>query len=623
MATLSTMFKIQDGYTTKLNKMLTKTDKLTNSVTKASKTVDSFNKSLDVAAKSTSSVEKLGGSMVGQLGKIATATLIAKKGLDAVISGVKTANQLAKSENIFGGMLGSVDAGGAFMSHLNSLAEKSSLNLTDMAINAQSFLPLTKQVSQMDQLLNMTERLAKLNTVGQDAQGAGFALKEAMTGDFTSLAARFNVSRNSLNNSGIKEMLNAGEIDKAINTLDKLLTSAGYSNESLAAIVDNLDVSWDRFTSNMAVKFGSAMRTVTDTLNKPVQKLNEMYEAGKFDGFINLLSAGLNVVAYMVGGVVNGFIWLSEVVSNNWDIIGPMLMATAFTLLPMVISGLWGMVAPIVASAASWMLMHMPMMMVILSITGIIMSLNMMGVSFEQVFNFVGGVIGVFAAGFFNVFAGIWNVVADFINFFGNVFTNPLAAIQTLFLDWSVSILGFIEGIATGIENILNAIPGVNVSITGGITNLKNKLAAKSESIAEGAGFTNWADKLDYIDYTSAYSAGSDIGGNIYNSITSAFDSLAGIGSGIDLNLDNYLSNGALPVTNGSSGALSTSIDKDDIKYLKDLAERDYIAKFSTATLAPNITVNVESTGNKDSDDKLAARIARILDEEIAIVTRG
>ena len=90
MATLSTMFKIQDGYTTKLNKMLTKTDKLTNSVTKASKTVDSFNKSLDVAAKSTSSVEKLGGSMVGQLGKIATATFIAKKGLDAVISGVRS-----------------------------------------------------------------------------------------------------------------------------------------------------------------------------------------------------------------------------------------------------------------------------------------------------------------------------------------------------------------------------------------------------------------------------------------------------------------------------------------------------------------------------------------------------
>ena len=31
----------------------------------------------------------------------------------------------------------------------------------------------------MDQLLNMTERLAKLNTVGQDAQGAGFALKDS------------------------------------------------------------------------------------------------------------------------------------------------------------------------------------------------------------------------------------------------------------------------------------------------------------------------------------------------------------------------------------------------------------------------------------------------------------
>ena len=61
----------------------------------------------------------------------------------------------------------------------------------------------------------------------------------------------------------------------------------------------------------------------------------------------------------------------------------------------------------------------------------------------------------------------------------------------------------------------------------------------------------------------------------------------------------------------------------EDLQYLRDIAERDYINKFSTATLAPNIQISFGDVHQEADADKVAGRIKKILQEEIAIASEG
>ena len=61
----------------------------------------------------------------------------------------------------------------------------------------------------------------------------------------------------------------------------------------------------------------------------------------------------------------------------------------------------------------------------------------------------------------------------------------------------------------------------------------------------------------------------------------------------------------------------------EDLQYLRDIAEREYINKFSTATLAPNIQITFGDVHEEADADKIAGRIKKILQEEIAIASEG
>jgi len=73
----------------------------------------------------------------------------------------------------------------------------------------------------------------------------------------------------------------------------------------------------------------------------------------------------------------------------------------------------------------------------------------------------------------------------------------------------------------------------------------------------------------------------------------------------------------------GKNGKLEVEMSDEDLKYLRDIAERDYINKFTTATLAPNITVQFGDVHETADADKVAKRIRKILQEEIAMAAEG
>ena len=352
-----------------------------------------------------------------------------------------------------------------------------------------------------------------------------------------------------------------------------------------------------------------------------INSVNKIINTTGFQAFVNTILTGLNIIGSVLGGLI-------DFIVDIWPVIGPILTAIAIVGLGGIITKLWAMIPPLMANVAGWLLMNAPMILIIATIFFAIQALGSLGVTFQDVFSFIGGVLGIFVAFFGNQFIGMWNTVAAFINFFGNVFKNPVASVQGLFYDLAVNVLGFIEKMAQGIENLINKIPGVEVSITSGITNLKDKLAAKSASVKSEAELVEFVKSKEFIDYSSAYNKGADIGSGVFGKISSAFSGFGGLGDitsdlGFDMSEFGTPGNPVSVEGTGKNGAVQVDMADEDLKYLRDIAEREYINKFSTKTLAPQISVQFGDVRETADVNQVAKRISKILKEQIEVAGEG
>lgn len=201
-----------------------------------------------------------------------------------------------------------------------------------------------------------------------------------------------------------------------------------------------------------------------------------------------------------------------------------------------------------------------------------------------------GIVIGaVFALGSFiaNQFIFLWNVVGTFINFFANVWNDPISSVKILFLDLSSSVIGYVSTMASTIENVINKIPGVTVDITSGLDGFQSKIEEMSATVKSEAEWNEVVKKMEYIDLGDAYNAGYSLGGTIEEKVSGflSFDNsynnqetpdlkVAGLDAQADAlkNIDN----------NTSSLKNNSASIKEEIKYLKDFAYAKAIDRVTT-----------------------------------------
>lgn len=128
---------------------------------------------------------------------------------------------------------------------------------------------------------------------------------------------------------------------------------------------------------------------------------------------------------------------------------------------------------------------------------------------------------------------------------------------------------------ARAIENITIKFPGATVDITSGLEGLKNGLEAKSKTIKDESGWKEYVKQPKLMDYSEAagkgYAKGSALAGKVSNLVSG--------GSG-GLNLGT-IGDPAVVKGTGKNGSVKTSLEDEDISYLKDLAERDYVARIA------------------------------------------
>lgn len=299
-----------------------------------------------------------------------------------------------------------------------------------------------------------------------------------------------------------------------------------------------------------------------------------------------------------------------------------------------------GLNAALLASPVTWIILAVIALIAILFV--VVNAINKVKGTSISALGIIVGAVYTAGAGIWNFFLmlvdfilaavnNIWNHIISFVNFFGNVFRDPIGSIIHLFADLATSVLTSIQNIAKGIDNLLGT--DLASGVGGWIDKVQreaDKMAAKFgngkyEVIAEQSSLTAESLGLKRWDYKDAYSKGYGTGSKAETSITEflgkfnpesftsdiekmagGMGTLAGLGSGED---------GGLAIQG------EVSIADEDIKLLKDVAAAEWVNKYTT--LQPQMTVTFGDVHETADAEKLLDTLETMMEEAYASALVG
>ena len=412
----------------------------------------------------------------------------------------------------------------------------------------------------------------------------------------------------------------------------------------------------ERNFSNMPKTWGqiwTGMKNKTLSIFAPIlTKINELANselvAKLTDGIVN----GLAAIATVANMILDLMINVASVVVDNWSWLSPIILGVAAALgvyygrlllvkgaelASAAVSGAVAVAKGIMAAAtmlvtgATWAqvtaqyglnaaMYACPLVWIIILIISLV-ALFYAAVAAVNKFagtsvSATGIICGAFMAALAfigNIFIALWNVAAEVFvliynlvatvaNFIGNVFNDPVEAVCRLFFDLADTVLGVLQALASAIDaifgsNLAGAVQGWRDSLGGWVDETFGK---GTEVMAKMS-----ADdlKLDRFEYGAAFNLGYNFGEGIDSKVSGLFDGSAMDSMGafdIGNTLDGIYGNTG--DTAGNTAAMSDALDitEEDLSYLRDIAEREAINRFTTAEI--HVEQHNENHISKDAD---------------------
>ena len=228
-----------------------------------------------------------------------------------------------------------------------------------------------------------------------------------------------------------------------------------------------------------------------------------------------------------------------------------------------------------------------------------------------------------------------WNAIATFVNFIGNVFNDPIAAVKVLFYDMCLTVIGYITNLAHAIEDLLNKIPGVTVDITSGLDSFYSGLEEAQQKVKDESGWVEYMGRMDYADYSEWGNAGYDFGAGVDDAISNF--SLSDIFGEADIpNPEDYTSGLGNVLTDsgigdnlgsiaGDTGAIKDSMDitEEDLKYLRDIAERETVNRYTVAEVSVDMSGMQNTVKNGQDLDGFMSDLTDAVNEAVDSITEG
>lgn len=582
-------------------------DRVSRSVQNAADNVNDFSRRQQDAERQASMIGDVWQRIKGYIGAAGAAFGLSKlEGLSDTLAGNKARLELIVDDG------GSVDE---LNKKIYASAMRARASYTDTAATISKLGLLAGDAfNSNDEMIAFTELMNKNFTIGgastQEQSSAMYQLTQAMaSGRLQGDEYRSIIENAPLLAKAIEDYMR--NVQGAEGTM-KDWSSEGLLTADVikAALFSTADEVETRF-ARIPMTWGQVW---TMASNIAIRALNPLLSA------INWLANNISVIGPVVLGLGTAFLVFQ--VAAHWTQIASAAMGIYNGLVNFLTIGygvLTGSTAAasaaqftynsaLLASPVTWVVMMLAVLVAALY-AGVAAYNKFTGAGVSATGILVGAlaVLGAFALN--STIVPMQNGFAMFANFLGNLFNDPVAAVKVLFYDMALTVLGYITNMASGIETLINKIPGVTVDLTSGLDSFYAKLESAQKKVKDEAGWVEYVKKMDYIDYSKAAGAGYRFGEGLA-------DKVAGVFSGSDYAGLGDIAGGVSDIAaNTGKIADEVHIADEDLQFFRDVAEMRYIQNF--VQLTPTVSMSA-SISEKVDVNGVIQKIEQVLKEEIA-----
>lgn len=651
MPTLDAMFKLMDGYSSTIKRIVEGTDKASKSILGASKRTDDFNDAL----KRTEAATARASNGLSRLVKTAVGLTAVKKGMDLADVYTNTnarlgmiTNSLAEQRSLQNDIFAAANRARGSYTEMASAASKMRMLAGDSFGSNQEAVAFTE-------LLTKSLKVSGAGTAEQNA--AFLQISQAMAAgrlqgdEFRSVMENAPMVADAIaqymgkSKGELKELSSQGLITADI-VKNAMFQAAGDIEDRFSSMPMTFADVWQRIKNDGVQAFGGVFDKANAILNseagqKTISVLTKVVfiSAGAFSlllSAIGWVGNRLDVLSPIILGVAAawavynataGIGWLTTM--KNVAVMG--LKATAdmaeYAAIFMLTWAQEGFNAALLACPITWIIGGI-ILLIAAFYAGVAAVNHFTGASISAT-GLIGAAIGGFAASTTNSFILIYNIIAEVVNFFANVWQHPVTAVKILFYDLAITVIGYMAEMARSVEAIINRIPGVEVQISAGLDNFKAGIEKAAASAKNSSDWNEVVKKKDFVNGADFANKGYEVGSNLADKASNLFSdfnpSLDGAGgSGIDFSSFATAGNPATVKGTGKGGAVKVETEKEDIEWMRKLAERDYVARIAQNTLAPNIRVEFSGPITKETDtDSVMTHVVNELKDIIATAPEG
>ncbi|PET71851.1 hypothetical protein CN514_05595 [Bacillus sp. AFS001701] len=269
----------------------------------------SFTSGMRRASQAVSRMSSSSSSLTSQVAKIGAAFGATTLAVNTLKTAMQGAMQMETDKLTLSALVNDTEKANKLFDMLQQKGLKSVFSDADFMGAGKAFLPMTKDLGQINKLLGITERLASSNTL-EGMTGASFAIREALSGDLVSLQERFNIPR-----SMLKETFKGADTaTEKIAALDKVLNKLGFTQKFVNQVNTSASAQWQTLQSNVTTALGKMGTAALEKLKKPLTDINNWMQGGGLDF---LKEKGSDFLA----GAVTKAVEFGTYIKDNWPTI--------------------------------------------------------------------------------------------------------------------------------------------------------------------------------------------------------------------------------------------------------------------------------------------------------------
>jgi hypothetical protein len=338
------------------------------------------------------------------------------------------------------------------------------------------------------------------------------------------------------------------------------------------------------------------------------------------------INNALNIMANVIERVAAIALTLASAIVENWSWIAPIVLGIVAALLAYnIVAGIHSFITQvqkdglIKATAAqlglNTAMLTCPIAWIIVAVIALIAivyavvaAINKFAGTSYSATGFIAGAFMGLGTIIYNVVASIWNFWASFVEFFANMFNDPVFSIKMLFVNLANSVLDLVKSIASAID----AVFGTNYSDK--VTNLQNQMQNWLGEKPEGY---KVIQRMEMKSIEGSAKVGYEWG----KEISTKFD----LKNLMQYNLPPVPQTGEdIPAVAQNTDRMADSVDmsNENLDYMRDLAEQEVVNRFATAEIKVDMTNHMAVNNDMDLDG-VVAYLGEKLNQEMESVAEG